>query len=322
MKKPGTFVLTLDTELAWGCMDIGGLEIFREDYERTREVIDRLLEILVRYRIGATWAFVGHLFLDRCALVNGVKHPEIIRPKYPWWDQDWFHFDPATDVDTDPIWYGADIVKKVLSCPVPQEIACHSFSHVIFGDPGCSRESARSEVRRCVELAGELGIRLESFVFPRNKVGHPDVLAEFGFTCFRGEDPCWYASLPGPLRRLGHIVDQFLAVEPPVVEPVLDPSGLVNLPGSQIYLPAHGFRRLLPVGCRVRKAIKGLTRAGREGKVFHLWFHPFNLSRRTAALLGGLETIFAKTVELRSEGIVQTKTMAEAASILLEEGSN
>lgn len=316
MRQTGSFVLSIDTELAWGCMDIGGIEYFRRDYEKTREIIDRLLDLLVEYEISAVWAIVGHLFLDGCRPVNGIKHPEITRANHSWWKQDWFSLDPATDIETDPLWYGRDIVTKIKNCPVPQEIASHSFSHVIFGDPGCSREAARSEVKRCVELALEMGITLSSFVFPRNSPGHLEVLAEQGFTCFRGEDPCWYGPLPRPVRKIAHVLDQFFAVQPPVVEPKIVDSGLVCLPGSQIYIPAHGFRRLIPVASRVKKAAKGLEKAVKEGKTFHLWFHPFNLARRTDALFIGLEGIFRKVTELRAGGTLVIRTMRETAILV------
>lgn len=61
----GTFVLSLDTELAWGTFDLGGAKRYRRHFEVTRERIEKLLNILEQYNISATWAFVGHLLLER-----------------------------------------------------------------------------------------------------------------------------------------------------------------------------------------------------------------------------------------------------------------
>ena len=38
----------------------------RHNWAAEREVVDRLLALFARYDISATWALVGHLFLDRC----------------------------------------------------------------------------------------------------------------------------------------------------------------------------------------------------------------------------------------------------------------
>src|SRR2546427_343273 len=68
----GTFVLSLDTEQAWGSFDKGlSPELVRAAEWENREGIPRLLDLLCRHRISATWAFVGHATLDHCS-----GHPE------------------------------------------------------------------------------------------------------------------------------------------------------------------------------------------------------------------------------------------------------
>ncbi|HLF03846.1 MAG TPA: polysaccharide deacetylase, partial [Dehalococcoidia bacterium] len=132
----GTFMLSIDTELAWGSVYNGSFRQRLGHYARTREAITRLLALSERYHISATWAVVGHLFLDQCRAVDGIKHPEIIRPEYSWFGGDWFDADPSSDLGTDPFWYGPDIVGQIQECRVPQEIGCHGFSHMIAGDLG------------------------------------------------------------------------------------------------------------------------------------------------------------------------------------------
>src|SRR6476620_7005508 len=136
----GVFTLSLDFELIWGTRDLFGAEGFRSAVEiERREIIDRLLAMFVKYEGRATWCIVGHLFLDKCERSgSGQKHPEIAAPKHAWFP-DWFSDDPCTDERTDPLYYGRALVEKVRACAVPQDIGSHSFSHVIFNDPGCSR---------------------------------------------------------------------------------------------------------------------------------------------------------------------------------------
>ena len=315
--RRGAFVLSLDFELIWGTLDKRGPEGFRRACERERsEVFGAFLSLLEEFEIPATWCVLGHLMLDSCVPVNGRKHPEIVRPTHAWQQGDWFAHDPSSDEDRAPIFYGRSLVERLLEARVAQEIGCHSFSHVIFGDPGCSRETAESEVRACVQAAGELGITPRSFAFPRNRVGHLDVLRQYGFTCFRGPEPTWYMGggrAPGRLRRAAHLADVVVARRPPVVVPELT-QGLINIPASMMFFPAHGVRRHIPVSRRVRRALKGVERAAREQRIMHLWFHPTNLADETDAMLAGLRSVFAEVARRRERGELDVLPMGELAA--------
>jgi peptidoglycan/xylan/chitin deacetylase (PgdA/CDA1 family) len=297
----GVFTLSLDFELIWGTLD-RGVETFRQAVEREREeVIDRLLALLAEFEISATWCTLGHLFLESCGPFDGRKHPEIVPPAHES-VPDWFARDPCSSEARDPIFYGKSLVDRVLDCPVPQEMGCHSFSHPIFSDAGCSRATAHSELAECVRLATERGFEMRSFAFPRNRVGHLDVLREHGFSVYRGPDPAWYEDgrWPRPVKRLGHLADVVLARRPAVVLPEETLPGLWNLPGSMIYFPMHGRRRYIPLSVRVSRAFKGLEAAVSERRVFHLWFHPTNLAFESEAMFRGLRRIFERAAELRS----------------------
>jgi peptidoglycan/xylan/chitin deacetylase (PgdA/CDA1 family) len=312
----GRFVLTLDFELIWGTLDLFGPERFRRACEVERaEAFGRLLDLLDEFQIPATWCVLGHLFLDRCREEGGVVHPEIVRPRHAWAKGDWFAADPRSDEAHAPLFYGRSLVRQLLERKVAHEVGSHSFSHVIFGDPGCSEATAASELLASRKCAAELGVSPTSFVFPRDSVGHLRLLPEHGFTCYRGASPSWYESrvLPGSIRRLGHLIDVLSMRTPPTVRPVTAANGLINLPGSMIYFPAHGLRRLLPVAARVRRAIRGLRRAVSNGQTFHLWFHPTNLADHTEDMLGGLRAILLAVDRMRMAGRLQVTTMRSAA---------
>ena len=311
----GTFLLSIDTELAWGAVHNGQCERRQTEYRLTRGVIGRLLELLERYNIRATWAVVGHLFLRECHPADGVKHPEILRPEYSWLSGDWFDADPCTSLEAASNWYGKDIVEQILSCKVPQEIGCHTFSHIIVGDPGCKRESIESELRLCCLEAEKFGLVLQSFVFPRNSVGHLERLAEAGFIAFRGPAPSWFERLPGMVSRIGHLLDNLLPLSPPAVLPQRE-MGLWNLPASYYYPPTNRWWGLIPVSLRAYKVKQGLRQAAKQQRLFHLWFHPFNLASNPERLLGGLEKIFAEFCRYRDAGLLDNFTMGELAHSL------
>ena len=312
----GVFTLSLDFELMWGTLDVAGPERFRKACELERAiVIDRLLDLFAEFEIPATWCVVGHLFLDRCEARDGVKHPESIRPAHSWAGGDWFKHDPCGSEQNAPLFFGRSLTEKIRACPTPQEIGSHSFSHVIFGDRGCSREVAESELEQCVAAAREMNIDLRSFAFPRNSVGHLDVLRQYAIACYRGPEPNWYSSrnLPHALKRIAHVLDVMTAAQPPVVMPEMTAEGLLNIPGSMIYFPAHSWRRAVPVSLRVKRAVKGLESAARQKRVFHLWFHPVNMADRMEAMFAGLRRILARAHDLRERGRLVVQPMGAFA---------
>ncbi|MFB6240348.1 MAG: hypothetical protein ABEJ46_02080, partial [Gemmatimonadota bacterium] len=70
---------------------------------------------------------------------------------------------------------------------------------ILFQQPGASLNPVHRAGRAVAE---DWGLSLSSFVFPRNNLGHREVLAEHGFDCYRGRAPDrWYDDSPlRPLR--------------------------------------------------------------------------------------------------------------------------
>lgn len=314
--ETGIFTLSFDVELIWGTYySLGkGSEREEERFEKVRPIFSKILELLKEAGIPATWAFVGHLFLDHCKKVDGVAHPEVVRPDYRWFPRDWFDFDPCSDIDRNPAWYGKDLVEMVLAADERHDVGGHSFSHIFFGDPDCSAEAAASDLARSVEAASTLGLDLVSFVYPQKKVGHLEALANAGFRIFRGEDARWYYSkdwVPASVRRVCHLADQFSGWPPPVVLPRRAKGGLWELPGSLPILPAFGIRKYMPMSVRSAKAKRGIDRAVREKRVYHLWSHPWNFIEKTEEMLHAFEEIVVHAAKARREGRLRALTMRE-----------
>ena len=315
----GLFTLSFDLELIWGTLDLSGPDGFRALCEiEKRVVIDRLLAMLNETRVAAAWLTVGHLFLGRCERVAGRKHPEIVRPTHAWSQGDWFEHDPDGSEADAPTFLGRSMVEKILASPMPQEVGCHGFSHVIFGDVGCSEATAESELEACVDAARSLGVTPLSFAFPRNRVGHAHLLKRHGFLCYRGLDPSWYAGLPVTLRRALHIGEFLVRAEPPTVLPERLSDGLWKIPGSMIYLPIHGVRKYVPVASRVARSKKGIDAAIRERRIFHLWTHPTNLVDEMDAMLDGLREVLHYVDTKRREGCLDIEPMGRIAEVAEE----
>ena len=316
------FTISLDFELLWGSFDSGKHRKFAAHFERggaggafdaTRAIVDRLLELFQRYDVSVTWATLGHLFLDSCEARDGVKHPDMPRPRHSWFAGDWYAYDPCKDFRAEPLWYGRDMVEKILAAEPRHDVGSHSFSHVIFSDPGCTPEVAEAEVGKCVELAREFNLKMESFVYPRNELGHLDVLRRHGFSVTRGAMPFWFTRFRSrTLRRAGHVIDDVLAVTPRCGLPEKSPSGLWVAPVSMFLQSMDGARRLIPVRSRIRKGMRGIERAIKQRSLFHLSFHPTeNLCFRTDRMFYALERILSHAARRRDEGLLQVMTMAD-----------
>ena len=310
MLDNGVFLMSIDTELAWGGVHDGSFRQREYMFKETRKAIEGLLALLEKYQIQATWAVVGHLFHRECSPENNIRHPEIERPNYGWFEGDWFKDDPCSNLDDSPYWYGPDIIESILACRTPQEIGSHGYSHTIIGDAGCSREAFDSELKACIDLANVWGLELKSFVYPRNSIGHLDVLEENGFSNFRGNVSRWYQGQPRPLRMAGRALESMLPL-PAIAEGPRQASGLWDLPASNFYMHRDGWGRRIPITARTAQADFGLRKAARERSTYHLWFHPFNIASDIGALLGGLETIFQKVERMREQGILDNQTMGD-----------
>lgn len=307
----GVFVLSLDFELVWGSRDLyDPIEPLLEQARATRaRVFGPLLDRLTSLGITATWATVGHLFLDGARYQQGRLHPDLVQPRHAWHPAPWLQDVPEGDERSHPEYYARSLVLRLKAAG--QEIGSHSFTHPVFGDPGCSRQVADTDLAACVREAKALGIELRSFVFPRNVEGHLDLVARHGFKCWRGPSPDWYRSelLPKGVARVGHIAQVLAAAEPPTVMPTAGPHGLWNIPASASYLPSDGPRRAIPVGRRVDRAKAGLAAADRSGRIFHLWLHPINLAAHTEPMLKGLIEVLEGAARLRDQGRLDIVSM-------------
>lgn len=258
------------------------------------------MNIFERYSIPATWAIVGHLFLDHCEKAGGIPHKDLPRFK-----EDWYSCDPCTDIIKDPLYYGKDIVEKILASPIGHEIGYHTFSHVPFSE--CSRAVAEAEIKEGIKLANQFGITFKSFVFPQDKIGHLDILRENGFRIYRGRIfKRGNMNQRILIRKINGAIGKIIAKP---IEPRLR-DGIYEIPSSMFFFDHFPFTiTLLP------RAKIGIYRAMRSNKIFHLRLHPQNLLYQ-ASLAKYLDTLLAYVSKKRDEGKIEVITMGGLADIL------
>lgn len=310
----GQFVISIDLEMSWGAVHHGSPHD-DSPYRLEREVVEDVLDLMAEFGITATWATVGHLFLSQCHRDRNIPHPQIVRPDYPWLDGDWYDLDPGSSLEAAPTWYGSDLVEMIRTCPVPQELGSHSFAHVIAGDPGCSREAFAADIDAAVNVAADAGVILRSFVYPRNSIGHLDVLEEAGFLTYRG-------ATPPTVRRggwLGSIESAVQMIRPTTTfRPELQ-GGLVNIPHTYLFDPGSKNAQRLGTAGWSRLVQRRLRHAIRTESLFHMWFHSHNLATDMGRAHTAMADLFRLARAEIDQGNLVNLTMGDMAQQMLGE---
>jgi hypothetical protein len=274
----GTFCISIDLELAWGIWDRPSRAYFERCAENERRIVRELLAAFARHQVAATWAVVGRL-LEK----GRTPTPELGKG--------------------DSIWYAPDLVEAIAKASPLQEIGSHSYAHVYFDS--LESGAAREDVQAARELHLRHGIGFQSFVFPRNCVGHLAFLRDAGVKVFRSRDLGWHQTARERLGvRVGqaaNLIDKALPLAPECLRPRLR-DGMVELPTSMLLLARNGLRGLIPPISVVTKARSGLERACTTGDLFHLWFHPSNFYYDSERQLTVLERILERAAQLREQG--------------------
>ncbi len=318
------FSISLDFEYMWGSFDKGKHHVYYnilkskglDPYEHSRKVVRGILRVFEEHDISATWATVGHLFLEEAEKKDGRRFPDHPHFQSTLHKGDWYSEISGDNFREAPLWYAPDMVEAILAATPPQDLGCHTFSHIDFSHNNCDEKLARAELAKCLAEAEKRGTKLRSFVFPRNLHGHLPLLAEYGFRVTRDYPNRWYNGLKGPLKKVAHVADDYFAISPSVATHVQLKEEILITPSSMFYQSRDGFRSSIPISARVKKAKKGVDLAIRKNAAFQMYFHPVNFFVDTEALLEGLGKILKYVNEKRKNGELQVWTMADYATKL------
>jgi hypothetical protein len=303
MNKP-VFLITLDTELLWGpAGGKDGKELFdfiKRNGKNSRNVISTLLDLFQKYKIPATWAVVGHLFLDHCNEETCLTKKNMNEFGYKHW---WYN-DPYSNIEKDPLYYGKDIIERILVNPINHELGYHSFSHTVFTI--INRKMAEAEIKESKKIEKEWNIKFSSFVFPLNEIAYVDVLKENGFKIYRGNTVGLFDDRQNMIfKKIRGTIKKFIA--PPIQPKWMD--GIWEVQSSMFFSDIQ-----IPPSLLLRGKI-GLERAIKDKKIFHIWLHPWDLFVYNR-LRDDLEKMLKYVNRRRAEGKLEIMTMAELAKYL------
>jgi len=325
--RKGLFVFCVDVELAWGIVHRRRIDLRKFDMisRRVRKILDEVTGLVEKYQIPTTWAILGHVVLKGCKCEDGIPHRRIPRAEYSWLNGDWYKYDPCSTVELAPAWYGKDLIDRlvnyVVNSRIPHDIACHSFSHQMFGDPDCPKEVAVAEIEKCLEIMKEeYDLVPEVFTFPRDYVGHLDVLKENGFVAFRDTIPKLYPCLKLK-RTISNVMNTsfssfvqglsyYMILSPHVTSPRLT-HGIWGILGSLGY----SKKQLIPFKLVTYKAIRGIAKAVRRRRIFCLTTHLHDLAS-SKNILSDFEKILSYANKERMKGNLCVKTIRQVVTEL------
>jgi hypothetical protein len=296
-------VISLDFELRWGLLDILGDDVqrYRANLEGVREAVPRLLEAFVERGVHATWAVVGALACDgwdewheRSPLFPRYEDPALS------WREGHRRLDPSGR-----LYFAPELVELVMRTP-GQEVGSHTFNHVYALEPGFTRNDAEADARAMVRLFDDKWRSVpRAHVFPRNQIGHLDVLRRHGIVAWRDNPRPFFWS-----KTVG--ADQSPALRALRLADSLAPLGRRAAPTSarrasyfvRVNLPEPLFR------LHVRRIIRDAARLS-DTDVLHLWWHPHNLGAAPARSVERIAALLDAVIEAAPRG-VRLATMTEA----------
>ncbi len=275
------FVISLDFELMWGVRDNRDKSSYGRTILGAREAIPRMLDLMEKHSIRATWATVGFVFCeskDELLAASPQSRPAYTSRRL----SNYQYFDEVGDNERkDPYYFGGSLIDEISSCP-GQEIGSHSFSHYYCLEPGQTVDQFDADTAAATSVAANRNITLKSFVFPRNQSSGPylDVLRRRGFRVFRGNESSWLYKPPdrsgrAMVRRAGRLADQFINLTGHNTQSPSHVGDMVNLASSRFLRP-YSSRFASLDKMRLRRLTASMTAAAVTKQIFHLWWHPHN----------------------------------------------
>jgi hypothetical protein len=283
-----------------------------------RRAVQDLISVFATRRIRATWATVGFLFASKWDELS--PHIPFLRPDSRRSELDPYGEQVGPDEDHDPEHLAGSLVDLIAASP-GQEVASHTFSHYYCLEPGQNEATFRADLAAAQSMARVRGLTLSSLVLPRNQwnPAYTGAVLDLGFRCIRGNQRSWaHRAAPGGgdmRQRAARLADTYVGLTPPPTtawSEVVSPSGLCDVPASAFLRPYHPRRRQLESLRRARLR-SGLRHAARAGRIFHLWWHPYNFAHNPNENLSLLEHVLDDFDELsRTEGF-ETLTMSDVS---------
>ena len=329
MKKivsaPGALIISLDFELFWGLRDRTTLAAYGANILGARKAVRRLLKLFSDYEIHATWAAVGFLFFEnRHELVAALP---MVKPDYHstiLCNYKHIKHIGLTEAD-DPYHFAHSLINLIAKTPF-QEVGSHTFSHFYCLEKGQDVAAFTGDIKAAIKAGEKFKLNIKSLVFPRNQYNHNYLGAcrDLGIIAYRGNKESYLYSVRVNVRdnlaRRGlRLLDAYVNISGHGCYALQDMSDTppINLPASHFLRPffprLHAFEVL-----RLKRIRESLTHAGRQGLIYHLWWHPHNFGANLQKNLDFLRHVLDHFKRLQRRYGMVSSNMGEMALQVLE----
>ncbi len=271
---------------------------------------ESLLTTLGQSNIKATFAFVGAFTLEKSYFTQKWLSPLSKSAQH----RKWLHR-LMSDLEngTEAGWFLPQSLRMVLDSDARHEVASHGFTHLPWNT--AEESSAELEIAGILDWMNVNGLKIDTFIFPRNRVSWNVDLSRLGIKGYR-DRPAKRGFLGGD-SRLFNLIYEFYPFVPSQRLINCAQPGMVAIPGDFFLNWRHGLRRYVPVDLTVYRFRHALAHAARETGIVHLWLHPHNLFTGSDQ-----KALFERCMRALSEevdaGAIVVKTQAEFVSAMLD----
>jgi hypothetical protein len=272
----GSVVFSLDCVGKWGVADRGLDYMAFITTSRLQETYRRILDVFDKYQYKASFAFVAALCLDAEELVSRLGAIDGLF----YADKDWVKV-PLADLRSGhgDGWSAPRLIEYVVERSV-HHVCTHGGTHLPYSDRLTSDEAVQWDIEFARAVHARLGIGWDALVFPRNIVGHLDVITRHGIRGYRGLDR--QEALNGRFGKALRFFNELtnfdrLDIRKNIVRD--EGNGLLALSAGKFFNAKIGLRSYISTAATRRRIVSLLKCAVDAGTTLHFYTHPHNFIR-------------------------------------------
>jgi len=260
----GSVTFSFDCEGKWGMADISSNWDANLTQVNLLETYEFILETLKDYDISATFAFVGAFTESREVFLDETL-PCLSSENYSkWLDYSKFRIMDKNEEG----WFMPELLNLVKEYNV-HEIASHGYTHIPFSM--LNHRDARTELKLIRQWAKKNKIECSTLVYPRNMIGHNNLLKEYGIFGYRDEpDAITDHRVPKVIKTL---IEETWVLKKSQQFELIEPC---KIPGGVFINWRYGFRNFVPPLVSLLKYRSMINDAILRNQVAHFWTHPHN----------------------------------------------
>ena len=317
--KHGSFIISLDFEMMWGAIFNDSVKAgYQHRTPYVKKIIPELLRLFKKYNMHATWAIVGGI---ACSNKEEALLYASSSVKDPYSEQSLKDFIRRIPENCADLYFNKNLVNAI-AMTKGQEIGTHTFSHFYYFEHGTPQIKLKDElVSSCNVLNTFEMVNVKTLVLPKNQVSEDiySSMHEMGLSIIRGIQRNKRFNKTSKFLKYLRFIDAYIPIcgDASYEYSEIFHDGIFDCRASRFwrtYLSKLSFLEPL----KIYRIKRELTFAAKHNRVYHLWFHPHNLSSDYEKNLKQLEKLLIHFKKLENKYGMQSLNMCECASYVKE----